>query len=673
MKKICLFAGTTEGRRLAEALHESFTLTVCVATEYGEVLLDGIDDIALHIGRMDSEQMTAFFGENNFELIIDATHPYAVLVTENIRAAAAETGIEYMRILRDCGEADGAVYVDSVAAARNFLNRVDGNILLTTGSKELNEFVGLDMSRVWARVLPLVSSLEACGEAGIMPSHIIAAQGPFSKELNIAELREIHAKWLVTKASGKNGGFDEKLSAAEAVGVKAIVIGAPKQVDGISLEAALDKLLPERTIMAENTGTAEDSDTNECHDTAKNLVTIVGIGPGGNQLLTVDAREAICHADAVVGAKSVVEAVDSIVGRGVPRFCEYLPERVREVIDANNIRNAVVVMRGDVGFYSGTKKLLAAFADMNVRVIPGISSVVYFAAKLGIAWDKAALLSLHGRGGSLIHTVRKNHQTIVLTGGENSVGAVCERLCEYGYGQVRCVVGERLSYADECLTEGRADELVGREFASLSLLYIENNDIDTTSRIGISDDEFIRGDVPMTKSEVRALSLSKLSLGEDSVVWDIGAGTGSVSIECALAACRGEVYAVERDSEACELIEKNARKFGCDNLHVVSGSAPDALNGLPVPTHAFIGGSSGNLHEIIKHILTVNSNVRIVINTVTLETLAEVVDCIHSFGFQNEDIVTVNVNRTRRAGRYHLMNAQNQVTIVTLWGGAANG
>ena len=161
MKKICLFAGTTEGRQLAEELHESYDLTVCVATEYGEVLLDGIYDITVHTGRMDSEQMTAFFGENNFELIIDATHPYAVLVTENIRATAAEAGIECMRILRDCGEADGAVYVDSVAAARDYLNTVDGHILLTTGSKELHEFVGLDMSRVWARVLPLASSLEA--------------------------------------------------------------------------------------------------------------------------------------------------------------------------------------------------------------------------------------------------------------------------------------------------------------------------------------------------------------------------------------------------------------------------------------------------------------------------------------------------------------------------------
>ena len=139
------------------------------------------------------------------------------------------------------------------------------------------------------------------------------AQGPFSKELNIAELREIDARWLVTKASGKNGGFDEKLSAAEAVGAKAIVIGAPKQVDGISLEAALDELLPERTIMTESAGTAEDSDTNECHDTAENLVTIVGIGPGDTRLLTDDAREAICNADAARYAVSMIVGRDTKV------------------------------------------------------------------------------------------------------------------------------------------------------------------------------------------------------------------------------------------------------------------------------------------------------------------------------------------------------------------------
>ena len=157
-----------------------------------------------------------------------------------------------------------------------------------------------------------------------MPSHIIAAQGPFSKALNIAEQCEIDARWLVTKASGKNGGFDEKLSAAEAIGAKAIVIGAPKQVVGITLEAALDKLLPERTIMTESAGAAEDSGMNECHDTAENLVTIVGIGPGDTRLLTDDAREAICHADAAR------YAVSMIVGRNT------------KVLDQNGICRAAV-------------------------------------------------------------------------------------------------------------------------------------------------------------------------------------------------------------------------------------------------------------------------------------------------------------------------------------------
>ena len=163
---ICLFAGTTEGRQLAELLSQAAGLTVCVATEYGEVLLDGIPDIEIRAGRMDAEEMAAFFGERAFTRILDATHPYAELVTENIREAARRCGIPVTRILRDCdGQVPGAEYVPSVEAARDFLMEREGNIFLTTGAKELSSYVGLDMNRVWARVLPTVSSLEACAAA----------------------------------------------------------------------------------------------------------------------------------------------------------------------------------------------------------------------------------------------------------------------------------------------------------------------------------------------------------------------------------------------------------------------------------------------------------------------------------------------------------------------------
>lgn len=647
-EKLCLFAGTTEGRQLAEILHDAADLTVCVATEYGEILLDGIEGITVHTGRMDADEMAQFFADKRFDRILDATHPYAQIVTENIRHAAERTNTPVLRILRETERQFGdAVYVPTVEAARDYLADKDGNIFLTTGSKELASYAGLDMSRVWARVLPTVSSLEACASAGIVSAHIIAAQGPFSEEINIAQMNMIGAKYMVTKASGKNGGFDEKIRAAKAIGAVSVIIGQPPQVEGFSLDEAIVEL--EKTLHL-----------------PKPKVTVIGIGPGNGDMLTAEAKAVLAQCDVVIGAKSVAESLHT----AKPVFHEFLPQKVRAVLDEHpSIRHAAVVMRGDVGFYSGTKKLLAALGGYDVNVIPGISSTVYFAAKLGISWDDAALISLHGRDASLIHTVKNNRKIFALTGGENTVDAVCRKLCEFGFGSLSVTVGERLSYSDEKITRGCAADFAENAFDSLSVLYIENESAVRRHRHGIADEEFLRGDVPMTKSEVRTISMAKLGLPADAVVYDVGAGTGSVSVECALAAYDGQVYAIEKESDAAELIRQNQIKFGCENLHVVEGLAPDALADLPVPTHAFIGGSSGNLREILAVLLEKNPDVRIVVNAITVETQTEAAECAKLFGFSEYETVSVNIARSRKVGRYHMMTAQNPVSVITLQGG----
>lgn len=652
-EKICLFAGTTEGRQLAALLHNAAELTVCVATEYGEVLLDGISDINIHTGRMNSTEMARFFAENAFTRIIDATHPYAEAVTENILDAAKQTGIPTMRILRETDRYGGnAVYVPTVEDARRYLEDTKGNILLTTGSKELSSYIGLDMARVWARVLPMVSSLESCQAAGIPSAHIVAAQGPFTEEINTAQMRMIGARWIVTKASGKNGGFEEKINAAKAVGAVPVIIGQPPQIEGFTLEEALAELKKSISF----------ADAEVC---------ILGIGPGGGEQLTVQAHDILRHCDTIIGAKSVVDSLAGLLVNDQTVYYEFLPQNVREILDCHpSVRRAAVVMRGDVGFYSGAKKLIGALDGYAVTLVPGIASPIYFAAKLGIGWDDAMLMSLHGRENNLIHAVRTNRWVFALTGGANYVDAVCRRLCAYGYGSLPVIVGERLSYPDERITRATAEALCGQTFDTLSILCIENDAAVSRLRHGIPDDEFIRGDVPMTKAEVRSISLSKLDLTTDAVVYDIGAGTGSVSVECALAAYDGCVYAIEKDSAAAALIGQNARKFGCENLTVMEGAAPDALADLPAPTHAFIGGSSGNLREIIAVLLEKNRNVRIVINAVTLETQAEAAACIKSFGFTESEVVSVNIARSRKLGHYNLMTAQNPVSVITMCGGS---
>ncbi len=647
-EKICLFAGTTEGRRLAEALGGRAELTVCVATEYGEALLDSIEGITVRQGRMDKAEMARFFAEGRFSLVLDATHPYATLVTENIAAAAAEAGVPVMRILRGTDRAaDDAVYVPTIADARDYLTSRPGRILLTTGSKELAAYAGLDMSRVWARVLPTAEALAACAAAGIPAAHVIAAQGPFSEALNEAQLKSIGASYLVTKSSGRAGGFEEKIRACRAAGVQPVVIGTPPQTAGVSLEEALRRL-----------GAAQPE--------TRRAVTVIGVGPGGEGALTLEARGALRQCELLLGAQSVLDTLTT----EKETVAEFLPARVRDALDARpDVRHAAVAMRGDVGFYSGAKKLLDALSGYAVTLLPGVSSVAAFAARLGTSWDDAALLSLHGRPGNLLHAVTQNRKSFVLCGGENSADAVCRTLCEFGLGDLPTAVGERLGYSEERVTRTTAAEAAARTWDALCLLYIENEAAVRRVRHGIPDEEFLRDEVPMTKAEVRAVSLSKLDLPADAVVYDVGAGTGSVSVECALAAYEGQVFAIEKEADAAALIRRNRRKFYAENLCVVEGEAPDALCGLPAPTHAFIGGASGNLTAIVGALVARNPSVRIVINAVTVETQAEAAACAASFGFAEAETVTVNVARARRLGRYHLMNAQNPVTIVTLAGG----
>ncbi len=181
------------------------------------------------------------------------------------------------------------------------------------------------------------------------------------------------------------------------------------------------------------------------------------------------------------------------------------------------------------------------------------------------------------------------------------------------------------------------------------------------------DEWFIRGKVPMTKSEVRAVSISRLELAPDSVLWDVGAGTGSVSVEASFLLPEGQVYAVEKNPQAVELIRKNREKFGRDNLTVVPGDAPGALGQLPDPTHVFLGGSGGRMGEILDLAMGRNPRVRVVINTISLESLGEAVSWLERRKISGE-IVSLQTARGRRAGRYHLMEGQNPVYVIAFGG-----
>ena len=678
MDKILLFAGTTEGRNLAEFLEKNQIPTeVCVATQYGETLLEEGKYLHVHAGRLDETEMEQQIQKKQITLVIDATHPYAVIVSQNIRRACSRTGTEYIRLARKETDAswkqemEDVTEVASVAEAAAFLAKKEGRIFAATGSKELSAYQVIPdyQNRVVARVLSTPEAVSECAMLGFSGKNLICMQGPFTEDLNVAMLRQAQASWMVTKESGKAGGFLEKLRAAKKAGAKLVVIKRPgersEEIAEDQKEENLYAICDEgqiRSLLGKRLGICP-----------KRQLYLVGIGMGTEKNRTVEAEQICQSADLLIGARRMLQSVKT---EGKVVFESYKPDEIAAYLAEHpQYETAAVLLSGDIGFYSGAKKLYDAIErtegleQMEIYPVSGISSVVYFCGKLGVSWENVHLLSLHGRKQNLIDAVKYHEKVFVLCGEKDGISKICCKLKEYGLGDVKVAVGTDLSYEQERIVQGTAESLMKEDFAPLSVLLICNPDVKKRIGHGLDDDLFLRGKVPMTKSEVRSISLSKLRLHKDAVVWDVGAGTGSVSIEAASLAKDGVVYAIEKKDEAIDLLEQNKRKFGTDNLEIIKGLAPEALEGLPAPTHAFIGGSSGNLKEILEVLLEQNPRVRVVINAIALETVAEAMQCLKSMAFTDVDIAQVSVAKGKKLGSYEMMMGQNPVYIFSCTGG----
>ena len=652
MYKAIVFAGTTEGYALCEFLAENrVSVYACAATEYGGSLLQENEFLHVSAGRLKTEDMEELFRKENPEIVLDATHPYAAEVTKNIRTACESAGVLYQRILRPEGEKNSeAIYVESTEEAAAFLSGTEGNIFLTTGSKELAKFTGIPdyKERLFARVLSIPSVICSCAELGIEGKHLIGMQGPFSAEINEAMLRQFQCSYLVTKDTGLAGGFPEKMEACQRCGVTPVIIGRPLKEEGLSLQDA-------RVFLSKMFGF-----------TLSQKISLVGIGMGAEKTLTLEGKKALNEAELLIGAKRMTEAVQK---PGQMVLHEYRSEKIVEYIREHpKYRTVAIALSGDVGFYSGAKKLINQL-DGNVEVICGISSVVYFMSKIGLSWDDAKIVSAHGRNCNLISLIRHNPKVFSILGTEDGVAVLASRLVYYGMGDVTLYVGENLSYENEKIFHDKAANLTEYRGDALSVVTACNEKATPMSAVhGISDGEFLRGKAPMTKEEVRTVSLSKLRLSEDSVCYDVGAGTGSVSVEMALRAWMGQVYAIEKKEDALALLKENKKKFAVDNLAIIPGVAPEAMTELPAPTHAFIGGSSGNMQDIINLLLEKNPKVRIVINCITLETVTEAMNAIRDFGLEDVDIVQLAAARSKSIGRYHMMMGENPIYIISCSG-----
>lgn len=683
MKKIVIFGGTSEGRLLAKYCDENFIpAIVCVATEYGTELLEEYKNISVSEGRKDEEAMKKLFLDNNVEKVYDATHPYAKIVSENIIKVCNELELEYVRILRDSKVLDKTLEkyykeFENIEEVVNYLKDKNEKVLIATGSKELYKYKDLEVKNLYPRVLANMIGIKACEDIGIPSANIIAMQGPFDIDTNVALLKKYACKYLITKESGDIGGFSEKIEACKKVDAKALVIKRPTKEEGISLEEAISGLKDLKYDI-------EEVKKPNILETKKVNISIVGLGMGSIDSLTIESVKKIENASFIIGAKRMLEICLGIASKEVKTYISYKPTDVLDYIyeKAGEEDKIVLVMSGDTGFYSGSIKLKKEFEEYTkkgyfkenskLEICAGISSFSYMCAKFGIDYTDMKILSVHGRDenlNELFDSIKFNKKTFALSSGDRQINDILAHLVENELGEVEVLVAENMSSKNERYFRNKASELVNEKFDKISsLIFINEKAKDKRVLFGIDDEEFLRDKVPMTKSDIRALAMAKLELSEAAICYDIGAGSGSCSIEMGRFASKGKVYAIEHKKIACDLIEKNIKKFSLKNIEVIFGEASEKIEDLEAPSHVFIGGSGGDLELIVDKIYKKNENATVVITAITLETIAginEIVKKYANLGYKY-DMSFISFANNKTVANYNMMIGGNPVLIARI-------
>lgn len=484
--RVLIFGGTSEGRELAEyASAHRVPVLVSVVSEYGESMLEEDAYVRVRQGALGGGEMEALLCREMPKLVLDATHPYAKVVSEQVETLCVKLGIPCKRVVREesgkekLEKTEGIDRVASVEEAVSLLSKDREPVLLTTGSKELEKFVSAEhlAGRIYARVLPDSKVLAKCEELGIGGAHLIAMQGPFLAEMNRALIHQTGAGWLVTKESGGPGGFHEKICAARECGCRVIVIERPVKETGISLEDA--KLLLDKYSGAE---------IKVLKKPKARRISLIGMGMGGGSQLTLEAAECLKHCDAVLGAPRMLEDM-GIWCRRAKQKPLYQAEKILEWLKAHpQYEDIAVVYSGDTGFYSGSgslaEKLKALAAEeaseegavWQVQVYPGISSVSSLCARMQASWDRMHLASAHGRSCDVVELVRQHKRLFLLLGGSENLNSVCKKLCAAGYENVMVTAGVRMGYHDERLLSGTAAEFSGLEVDELTAVVLERTE-----------------------------------------------------------------------------------------------------------------------------------------------------------------------------------------------------
>lgn len=408
-------------------------------------------------------------------------------------------------------------------------------------------------------------------------------------------------------------------------------------------------------------------------------IAIIGVGMGNPNMLTIEAKEKIHKSQCLIGSARMLDLMPDYRGE---KYATISEKEIANYLSINEyLKEAAILVSGDVGFYSAatglSEGLQKQFPKMTIEWVNGISSLQYFCSRCRTTWENVKTISVHGRENNLskiLAEVTRNEKTFVLTGNTCTINDVCKALVKRGLGNLEVKIGENLSYSKERISKGEACEFQEKKFEDLSVMLIHNKNLSIPEYTthGLEDRLFERvfggegkNNIPMTKSEVRSITLSKLKIQSGNILYDIGSGSGSVAIEMAQRAPEGVVYAIEKNSAAVELLKRNVKRFGLSNIVIIEGEAPEVLGQLPAPDRVFIGGSSGKLKDILEVLYNKNPELLIVVNTITLETQSQCLDIFQHHKLEDIEIVQLTIAKSRGISNLHMMMGQNPVTVIS--------
>lgn len=407
--------------------------------------------------------------------------------------------------------------------------------------------------------------------------------------------------------------------------------------------------------------------------TSRRPISVVGIGDDGCAGLTSRAVNAVARAQVLVGGERHLDFFPQFPGERIV-LRDGVAAALERVAALADDRNVCILASGDPLFFGVGGLVVKKLGAAQVEVIPQPSSVQLAFARAGIPWSDAAFLSLHGRGmEGFLTRLRRLSKVAVLTDEERSPARIAAWLVEHGQTAWRAWVCESLGGPDERVRELPLAALAqARDVGPLNVLLLVRSDPDWRPPPVIPflhEDAFAKR-VPrkglVTKREIRALSLAAMAIRPDGVVWDIGAGSGSVSIEAALLAPEGRVYAVEVDPEGVEICRENLRAHAVDNVRVVAGRAPEALAEIEAPDAVFVGGSQGSMEDIVGVALDrLRPGGRLVVNAVTLENAGEAYQSIRRRGLVPE-VTLLQVSRGEPLAHYLRYEALNPIQIFAV-------